>query len=88
MLFGSLETKAVVPVLCNGPHASGARHSVGDCLQVLASEPDGLGPDGARSQNGPPCAPKVIGGMQVALPNEPTILEAFHRPCALLFDQA
>ena len=36
----------------------------------------------------PAVRPEVIGAMQVALPNEPKILEAFHRTCAPLFEQA
>ncbi len=36
----------------------------------------------------PAVRPEIIGAMQVALPNEPKILEAFHRTCAPLFEQA
>ena len=36
----------------------------------------------------PAVRPEIIGAMQVALPNEPNILEAFHRTCAPLFEQA
>lgn len=36
----------------------------------------------------PAVRPEVIGAMQVALPNELKILEAFHRICAPLFEQA
>jgi type I restriction enzyme S subunit len=36
----------------------------------------------------PAVRPEIIGAMQVALPNEPKILEAFHRTCASLFEQA
>lgn len=36
----------------------------------------------------PAVRPEIIGVMQVALPNEPKILEAFHRTCAPLFEQA
>jgi type I restriction enzyme, S subunit len=36
----------------------------------------------------PAVRPEIIGAMQVALPNEPKILEAFHRSCAPLFEQA
>ncbi|MBL8802496.1 MAG: restriction endonuclease subunit S [Planctomycetes bacterium] len=36
----------------------------------------------------PAVRPEVIGAMQVALPDEPKILEAFHRTCAPLFQQA
>ena len=36
----------------------------------------------------PAVRPEIIGAMKVALPNEPKILEAFHRPCAPLFEQA
>jgi type I restriction enzyme S subunit len=36
----------------------------------------------------PAVRPEVIGAMQVALPNEPKILEAFHRTCAPLFEEA
>ncbi len=36
----------------------------------------------------PAVRPEVIGAMQVALPNAPKILEAFHRRCAPLFEQA
>jgi type I restriction enzyme, S subunit len=36
----------------------------------------------------PAVRPEIIGAMKVALPNEPKILEAFHRTCAPLFEQA
>ena len=36
----------------------------------------------------PAVRPEIIGAMQVALPNESKILEAFHRFCAPLFEQA
>lgn len=36
----------------------------------------------------PAVRPETIGAMKVALPNEPEILEAFHRTCAPLFEQA
>ena len=36
----------------------------------------------------PAVRPEIIGAMQVALPNEPKILEAFHRTCAPFFEQA
>jgi len=36
----------------------------------------------------PAVRPEVIGAMQVALPNEPNILEAFHSTCAPLFEKA
>jgi type I restriction enzyme S subunit len=36
----------------------------------------------------PAVRPEVISAMQVALPNETRILEAFHRTCAPLFEQA
>jgi type I restriction enzyme S subunit len=36
----------------------------------------------------PAVRPEIIGAMQVALPNEPKILDAFHRRCAPLFEQA
>ena len=36
----------------------------------------------------PAVRPEIIGAIQVALPNEPKILEAFHRTCAPLFEQA
>jgi type I restriction enzyme S subunit len=36
----------------------------------------------------PAVRPEVIGAMKVALPNEPKILEVFHRTCAPLFEQA
>lgn len=36
----------------------------------------------------PAVRPEIIRAMTVALPNEPEILEAFHRTCALLFEQA
>ena len=36
----------------------------------------------------PAVRPEIIGAMQVALPNEPKILEAFHRACAPLFEKA
>jgi type I restriction enzyme S subunit len=36
----------------------------------------------------PAVRPEIIGAMQVALPNQHKILEAFHRTCAPLFEQA
>jgi type I restriction enzyme S subunit len=36
----------------------------------------------------PAVRPEIIGAMQVALPNEPKILEAFHHTCAPLLEQA
>jgi type I restriction enzyme S subunit len=36
----------------------------------------------------PAVRPEIIGAMQVTLPNEPKILDAFHRTCAPLFEQA
>ncbi|WP_413925488.1 restriction endonuclease subunit S [Candidatus Accumulibacter phosphatis] len=36
----------------------------------------------------PAVRPEIIGAMKVALPNERKILEAFHRTCAPLFEQA
>lgn len=36
----------------------------------------------------PAVRPEIIGSMKVALPNEPQILDAFHRTCAPLFEQA
>ena len=36
----------------------------------------------------PAVRPEIIGAMQVALPGTPKILEAFHRICAPLFEQA
>jgi type I restriction enzyme, S subunit len=36
----------------------------------------------------PAVRPEIIGAMQVVLPNEPKILEAFQRICAPLFEQA
>jgi type I restriction enzyme S subunit len=36
----------------------------------------------------PAVRPEIVGAMQVALPSEPNILEAFHRTCAPLFEQA
>lgn len=36
----------------------------------------------------PAVRPEIIGAMQVALPDESKILEAFHRTCAPLFEQA
>ncbi|MDI1318567.1 MAG: restriction endonuclease subunit S [bacterium] len=36
----------------------------------------------------PAVRPEIIGNMKVAVPNEPKILEAFHRTCAPLFEQA
>jgi type I restriction enzyme S subunit len=32
--------------------------------------------------------PEIIGAIQVAFPNEPNILEAFHFTCGPLFEQA
>jgi|GEM_PF-192339 len=36
----------------------------------------------------PAVRPEIIGAMKIAVPNEPKILEAFHRTCAPLFEQA
>ncbi len=36
----------------------------------------------------PAVRPEIIGAMQVVLPNEPMILEAFHRTCASHFEKA
>jgi len=36
----------------------------------------------------PAVRPEIIGAMKVAMPNESKILEAFHRTCAPLFEQA
>jgi type I restriction enzyme S subunit len=36
----------------------------------------------------PAVRPEIIGAMQVALPNEPKVLEAFHLACAPLFEQS
>jgi type I restriction enzyme S subunit len=36
----------------------------------------------------PAVRPEIIGAMQVVVPNEPQILEAFHLACAPLFEQA
>ena len=36
----------------------------------------------------PAVRPEIIGAMQVALPDAPKILEAFHRTCSPLFEQA
>ncbi len=36
----------------------------------------------------PAVRPEIIGAIQIALPNEPKILQAFHRNCAPLFEQA
>jgi type I restriction enzyme, S subunit len=36
----------------------------------------------------PAVRPEIIGAMQVALPDDPKILEAFHRTCAPFFEQA
>jgi type I restriction enzyme, S subunit len=36
----------------------------------------------------PAVRPEIIGAMHVAMPDEPKILEAFHRICAPLFEQA
>jgi len=36
----------------------------------------------------PVVRPEIIGSMQVSLPNNSTILEAFHRTCAPLLEQA
>ena len=36
----------------------------------------------------PAVRPEIIGSMKVALPNDPKILETFHRTCAPLFEQA
>lgn len=36
----------------------------------------------------PAVRPEIIGAMKVVLPNEPKILEAFHRTCAPLFEEA
>ncbi|OGB24089.1 MAG: hypothetical protein A3I66_11495 [Burkholderiales bacterium RIFCSPLOWO2_02_FULL_57_36] len=36
----------------------------------------------------PAVRPEIIGAMKIALPNEPKILDAFHRTCAPLFERA
>ena len=36
----------------------------------------------------PAVRPEIIGSVKIAAPNEPKILEAFHRSCAPLFEQA
>jgi type I restriction enzyme S subunit len=36
----------------------------------------------------PAVRPEIIGTMKIAVPNEPKILDAFHRTCAPLFEQA
>ena len=58
-------------------HAALTRPEVSDHLGQMA--------DGGAY---PAVRPEIIGAMQVALPNEPKILEAFHRLCAPLFEQA
>jgi type I restriction enzyme S subunit len=58
-------------------HASLTQPEVSDHLGQMA--------DGGAY---PAVRPEIIGAMLVALPNEPKILEAFHRTCAPLFEQA
>ena len=58
-------------------HAAMTLPEVSDHLGQMA--------DGGAS---PAVRPEIIGAMQVALPNEPKILEAFQRTCAPLFEQA
>lgn len=58
-------------------HAAMTRTEVSDHLGQMA--------DGGAY---PAVRPEIIGAMKVAVPNEPKILEAFHRTCAPLFAQA
>ena len=58
-------------------HAALTRPEISDYLGQMA--------DGGAY---PAVRPEVIGAIQVTLPNEPEILEAFHRACAPLFVQA
>ena len=58
-------------------HASLTQPEVSDHLGQMA--------DGGAY---PAVRPEIIGAILVALPNEPKILEAFHRTCAPLFEQA
>jgi len=58
-------------------HAAMTQQEVSDHLGQMA--------DGGAY---PAVRPEIIGAMKVAVPNEPKILEAFHRTCAPLFEQA
>ena len=58
-------------------HAALTQPEVSDHLGLMA--------DGGAY---PAVSPEIIGALRVAMPNEPKILEAFHRICAPLFEQA
>lgn len=58
-------------------HAAMTQQEVSDHLGQMA--------DGGAY---PAVCPEFVGAMKVAEPNEPKILEAFHRPCVPLFEQA
>ncbi len=59
-------------------------------LHAALTLPEVSGHLGQMADGGayPAARPEIIGAMQVVLPNEPKILEAFHRACAPLFEQA
>ena len=59
-------------------------------LHVALTQPEVSDHLGQMADGGayPAVRSDVIGAMQVALPNEPKILEAFHHTCAPLFEQA
>jgi type I restriction enzyme S subunit len=59
-------------------------------LHVALTLPDVSDHLGQMADGGayPAVRPEVIGAMQVSLPKNPKVLEAFHRTCAPLFEQA
>jgi type I restriction enzyme S subunit len=59
-------------------------------IHAALTQPDVSDHLGQMADGGayPAVRPEVIGAMQVALPNEPKVLEAFHCICAPLFEQA
>jgi type I restriction enzyme S subunit len=59
-------------------------------LHAALTQPEVFDHLGQMADGGayPAVSPEVIGAMEVALPSQPGILEAFHRHCAPLFEQA
>jgi type I restriction enzyme S subunit len=59
-------------------------------IHAALTQPEVSGHLGQVADGGayPAVRPEVIGATQVAVPNEPRILEAFHRLCAPLLEQA
>ena len=59
-------------------------------IHAALTQPEVSGHLGQMADGGayPAVRPEVIGAIQIALPNEPKILEAFHRTCTPLFKQA